>query len=196
MPAPKPNAPLRLGAFGRFHRQKGFDLLIEAMRQISPSEAQLHIAGYGEDEDSLRGAAADLPHVTIGGRVDPAAFLSQLDVVVMPSRWEAGAVTCWEVRASGRSMIVSDGLPEQVPPDIGIVVPPNDPDSIASTIRQLAGTDRRDMAIQARASTAGAFERSLTAWATLLEEPKAATRWQTRWRLKAFARAGSMGQSA
>ena len=198
IPAPAANAPLRLGAFGRFHRQKGFDLLIEAMRQISPSEAELQIAGYGEDEDSLRQAAAGLPHVTIGGRVEPTTFLSELDVVVMPSRWEAGAVTCWEVRASGRSMIVSavDGLPEQVPPEIGIVVPPNDANSIAAAIRQLAGIDRRGMAIRARASTAGAFERTLRAWAALLDEPTGTTRWQIRRPLKAILREGYTGQVA
>ena len=94
--------PMRLGAFGRFAPQKGFDTLIAAMRDVPASFATLDLAGYGPDEASLRQAADGMAHVRIHGRVDPVAFLGGIDAVAMPSRFEAGAVSCWEVRAAGR----------------------------------------------------------------------------------------------
>ncbi len=169
-PAAPHTGPLRLGAFGRYAPQKGFDTLIEAMRLVAPECAHLTLAGYGEDEASLREAAATLPHVQIRGRVNPVAFLSEMDAIAMPSRWEAGAVSCWELRAAGRPCIVSDvdGLPEQVPAARGLVVPPEDPAMLAEAIRALAGADRVAMGVEARASVEGAFARVIEAWEDLL----------------------------
>lgn len=172
LPLPQaPTLPMRLGAFGRFAPQKGFDVLIRAMRDVPPEIATLELAGYGPDEDSLRSAAADLPHVRIRDRVDPVAFLAELDAVTMPSRWEAGAVSCWEARAAGRPMIVSDvdGLPEQVPPSIGIVVPPENAARLAAAIIDLARADRSAMAHSARRSTLGAYGAVLVGWQAVLD---------------------------
>jgi glycosyltransferase involved in cell wall biosynthesis len=172
LPLPQPpTLPMRLGAFGRFAPQKGFDILISAMRDVPPDIATLELAGYGPDEGSLRAAAAGLPHVRIRDRVDPVAFLAGLDAVTMPSRWEAGAVACWEARAAGRPMIVTDvdGLPEQVPPSIGIVVPPENAARLAAAIIDLAQADRSAMAHSARHSTQGAYGIVLAAWQAILD---------------------------
>ena len=169
-PAPR-TGPMRLGAFGRYSRQKGFDTLIEAMRLVAPDRAHLSLAGYGEDEEALRAAAAGLPNVTMEGRVDPVEFLSRMDAIAMPSRWEAGAVSCWELRAAARPAIVSDvdGLPEQMPRERGLIVPPENPARLAAAIDELAGLDRAAMSANARASTLGAFDEVVAAWKKLLE---------------------------
>jgi glycosyltransferase involved in cell wall biosynthesis len=65
--------PMKLGAFGRFSRQKAYDTLIEAMRRVPPATAELALAGYGEDETALRAAAFGLPHVHIHGKRPPLA---------------------------------------------------------------------------------------------------------------------------
>jgi len=109
--------PLRIGAFGRFHEQKGFDLLIEAMADISPLTAELRIAGYGEDGATLKAKAARLPHVFIEPAFDcPKHFLSGVDVVAIPSRWEAFGLVGAEARAAGRPIIAADidGLRDQI----------------------------------------------------------------------------------
>jgi len=162
--------PMRLGAFGRFAPQKGFDTLISAMRDVPPALASLDIAGYGPDEASLRQAAKGMAHVRIHDRINPAAFLAAIDAVAMPSRFEAGAVSCWEVRAAGRPMIVSnvDGLPEQVPPALGLIVPPEDPAALAAAIRSLAQADRVTMGAMARRSTEGAYARVIAGWRDVL----------------------------
>ena len=64
-----PNGPLRLGAYGRYCEQKGFATLIEAMNQIAPDVATLHVCGLGPGRDDLAAAARHLPHVTIDGPV-------------------------------------------------------------------------------------------------------------------------------
>jgi glycosyltransferase involved in cell wall biosynthesis len=169
-PPPGTAVPLRLGAFGRYHPQKGFDTLIAAMGLVAPETARLELAGYGPDEGKLRQQAAGLPHVVIGGPVNPVEFLSRIDAIAMPSRWEAGAVSCWEGRAAGRPMIVSsvDGLPEQVPREIGIVVPPDDPPALARAIERLALADRSTMSQHARWSTEGESAAVLNSWRTML----------------------------
>ena len=171
LPLPQaPTLPMRLGAFGRFAPEKGFGILLSAMRDVPTEIATLELAGYGPDEVSLRAAAENLPHVRIRDRVDPVAFLAGLDAVTMPSRWEAGAVACWEARAAGRPMIVSDvdGLPEQVPPSIGIVVPPENAARLAAAIIDLARADRSAMAHSARQSTQGAYGGVLASWQAIL----------------------------
>jgi glycosyltransferase involved in cell wall biosynthesis len=144
--------------------------LIAAMARVPGSVATLDLAGYGADEAALRAAAAGLDHVTIHGRVDPVAFISEMDAIAIPSRWEAGAVTCWEARAAGRPTIVADidGLPEQVPSEIGLVVRPDDVSGLAAAIVSLAGAHRPRMARRARESTEGAFGTVVAGWHAVL----------------------------
>jgi len=170
-PAPSGRSPLRLGAYGRYVTQKGFDVLIAAMRLVPPEVATLRLAGYGPQEARLRQDMSDLPHVTIGPALnDAAAFLAEVDVVVVPSRWEAYGLVAQEARASGRPVIASrvDGLEEQVNDDLGLLVPANDPRSLAASIHALATRDLQAMAASARKSTHGLFEQKIAAWRALL----------------------------
>lgn len=166
------NGPLRLVAYGRFHRQKGFDLAIAAMRALPAGLAHLVIAGYGEDEAALRAAAAGLDNVTFSGRfTDPTALLANADAVLMPSRWEAFGQVAVEARAAGRPLIAAavDGLPEQITPEAGLLVTPDDPAALAAAIASLAGRDLAAMGAAGRRTAEGLFERHCAAWDGLLE---------------------------
>jgi glycosyltransferase involved in cell wall biosynthesis len=167
------NAPLRLGACGRFCEQKGFPDLLDAMGHLVDSPVHLTLAGYGPDEAALRRQAARLPNVTITGPfTDPAAFLGSVDAVVIPSRWEAYGLLAMEARLAGRPLIVTnvDGLPEQVTSARGLVVPSNDSAALACAIRSLCTADRAAMAANARASAQTHTATSLSAWSHLLSE--------------------------
>lgn len=171
LPPPDPaRRPMRLGALGRFDEQAGFITLIEAMRLVRPEDAQLVLCGHGALERELRHHADGMPHVAVAGRADAVQFMAAVDAMVMPSLWDAGAVTCWEARAAGRPMIVTavDGLPEQVPPDRGFVVPPGDVRALATAISRLAGCDRAGMSDAARRSVAGRLDGAVGRWRTLL----------------------------
>lgn len=160
--------PLKLGAFGRYAEQKGFDVLIEAMRQVPAELATLELRGLGPDADALKARAAGLDHVQVGDAVtDVAAFLSGVDVVVVPSRWEAFGQVALEARAAGRPVVASavDGLVEQIEADAGLLVPPNDPAMLAQAIRELSGYEGLEaMAEAARRSARHHAARSIAAW--------------------------------
>jgi glycosyltransferase involved in cell wall biosynthesis len=172
LPAPSVWHTLRLGAYGRYVPQKGFDQLIAAMRLVPPEIATLRLAGYGEDEAYLRAMARDLPHVSLAEPFEgPAGFLADVDVVVVPSRWEPYGLVAQEARAAGRPVIASgvDGLVEQVTSGLGMLVPPEDPPELAAAIVQMAAIDRAAMGAAARASVAGLYTSKLAAWRGLLE---------------------------
>jgi D-inositol-3-phosphate glycosyltransferase len=170
-PVRTPEGPLRLGAYGRYAPQKGFDVLIDAMRQITPDVATLHLAGYGHDMDALQRAAAELPHVCIAGPIDgPSTLLVCVDAVVIPSRWEAFGLVAAEARAAGRAVIASrvDGLIEQIEPPWGILVKPEDPNDLAAAITILAARDVVTMGAEAKHSGIHEFDRTIELWSRLL----------------------------
>lgn len=75
-PSGRACGPLRLGAMGRLSAEKGFDVLIEAMRRLPPGLATLSLAGTGPEEVALRAAAAGVAGVHFFGAVtDHAGWL-------------------------------------------------------------------------------------------------------------------------
>ncbi|MCL1137642.1 glycosyltransferase [Shewanella pneumatophori] len=108
--------PIKLLAYGRLSKQKGFDLLIKAMAKLPAEQVQLSIAGDGEQREELVQLAKGLSHVELVGEVqDVPRFLAQGDLVVIPSRWEPFGLTCIEAVAAGKPVIVAnlDGLADQ-----------------------------------------------------------------------------------
>ncbi|MEP1142199.1 MAG: glycosyltransferase family 4 protein [Henriciella sp.] len=170
-PCARGNGPLRIGAFGRFHKQKGFDLLVDAMARIPASVAQLKIAGTGPDEAALRAKASILPHVEICDPFQsPEAFLSEADTIAIPSRWEAFGLVGTEARAAGRPIIAAhvDGLDDQLDKS-GFGHAPNSISGIVRAIYQAAGA--RDLSRRGRAArdrAAGEFGTMTQRWKVLL----------------------------
>lgn len=108
LPAPAGPA-LRIGAIGRLDRQKGFDVLIEAFRELTSPEISLHFYGTGSEEQALRALAKGDPRIHFHGHsAVPEEALASVDVVAMPSRWEAFGLVALEARAAGRRLVVSD----------------------------------------------------------------------------------------
>jgi glycosyltransferase involved in cell wall biosynthesis len=172
-PLVRRDGPIRLGAYGRYAPQKGFDVLIEAMRQVHPAVATLTLRGLGPDLQTLRHAAAGLPHVTVAGAVtDLPAYLESLDAVVIPSRWEAFGLVGAEARAAGRPILAArtDGLVEQAGSDAGILFPAEDPTAIAAAIRGLAERDLGAMGERGRCSVRGEFGATIAGWTALLND--------------------------
>lgn len=164
--------PLVIAAYGRFCLQKGFDVLIDAMRLPQARGVRLHLAGLGPEEGSLVDRARNLPDVQFFGPLkDIPAFLQSADAVVVPSRWEPWGNVCLEAKAAGRAVIASDvdGLSEQVR-GFGLLTPPEDPAALADAIALLNQKEMQAGARAARASVAGAWERHLEHWRALLAE--------------------------
>jgi glycosyltransferase involved in cell wall biosynthesis len=108
--------PCRLGAIGRLDKQKGFDTLIAAFAALPDLDMQLDIYGEGADREALEALAAGNDRIILHGHVDPVEAMTDIDVLVMPSRWEAYGLVALEARAAGRPVMVSgvDGLADHV----------------------------------------------------------------------------------
>jgi len=112
------------GFFGRFMQQKGFDLLIQAVDLLRKQGCNRPFAvvavGSGDYLESYRKTIreSDLDSLFFFVPFQPQAhyLFSQVDAIVMPSRWEAGSLLAMEVLCAGRPLIASDclGLRETV----------------------------------------------------------------------------------
>ncbi|TRD15328.1 glycosyltransferase family 4 protein [Palleronia caenipelagi] len=139
---PPPEQPLlKIGAIGRLHRQKGFDLLIEAFRRTTRPDLRLDIFGEGPERQALKELAGSDPRIRFHGLAhDPVAAIASVDIVAMPSRWEAFGMVAAEAQAAGRPVLVNpvDGLRDQT--SIGIIaVPEFSVASWSEAIEELAG---------------------------------------------------------
>ena len=172
LPAPAPGTRLRIGAYGRFCEQKGFDILIRAFRNGWFPDCELVLGGFGEDETKLRALAADAPDIQFAGKVhDVASFLQTCDVVAVPSRWEAYGMVANEAREAGRPVLVApvDGLPEQAD-GAGFMADFSDPESIEEALFALRSAGVEATAQRARATIRNCRDIRQAQWAALLQD--------------------------
>lgn len=111
-------------AVGRLHPQKGYDVLLDAVRRwsadprLASAPPLVVVAGDGPLQEELAGqiAAARLPVVLLGRRTDVADLLGAADLCVLPSRWEARSLTAQEALRTGTPLVATrvGGIPELV----------------------------------------------------------------------------------
>lgn len=102
-----------VGAIGRLHIQKGFDVLIKGFRKAARSDMELHIYGDGPQRAYLEKLAEGDPAIIFKGyEKDTSLAMAAVDVVAMPSRWEPYGLVAIEAMAARRALICSnaDGL--------------------------------------------------------------------------------------
>ncbi len=129
---------------GRFDRQKGMDLFIEAMHQIG-SEGFAYAIGDPSVGDV---AILNLPENVIFTGWLPRdvvqSYFETCDVFVMPSRWEGFGLSALEAMRAGRPVIASrvGGLPELVTDGVnGILIDPNSVDELVIAMRSISDQD-------------------------------------------------------
>lgn len=136
-----PEAPVVMAA-GRLNRQKGFDVLIDAMAAVGREvpAARLVILGGGRRRGSLEEHAsrAGVGGVVFAGhRGDVRDMLAAADVYALSSRNEGMANTLLEAMSVGAPIVATDvsGTREAVRDGIdALVVPPDDPDALAVAV--------------------------------------------------------------
>jgi glycosyltransferase involved in cell wall biosynthesis len=122
---------------GRLDRQKGVDVLLEAVRGL---ESQISLRIVGESVQSSAQKRCRFAHVEYLGWLDAAAAASQInacDVVVVPSRWEGFGLVALEAMRSGKPVIASavGGLVEiVVDGQTGRLVPAGDSRALRAAI--------------------------------------------------------------
>ena len=158
----------RVGGLGRLTAQKGFDVLLDAVRSLAEAGVALEVVvgGEGRDGEQLRARAAGLP-VTFSGFVDDVrGFLAGLDVFCLSSRREALPLVLLEAMAEGLPCVATDvgDVAVAVGAD-AVVVPPGDAGALAAALAGLLADPARraDLGRRARARAAAAFDADLMA---------------------------------
>ncbi len=144
-----------VGFVGRMVEQKGVDVLLRAfvaVRRALP-EAHLVLAGDGRQMTAMLAMARSL-HLSrfhfLGWRTDVADLMADIDVLVMPSRWEGFGLVALQAMALARPVVASrvSALPEIVENQItGMLVPPEDPARLARALIEVLKMPGRGAAL-------------------------------------------------
>lgn len=181
MPGNDPVAPARgstdgvtaLLAVGALVPRKGYDVLVEALNGLRDLPWRLTIVGDpSRDPPTARALKDRIGHHGLNGRItlagavsaaELAAFYERADLFVLPSRFEGYGMAAADALAYGIPILAArvGAIPETVPPDAGITVPPDDVAALRAALRALiANRSRRDELRQA----ARGFARNLPTW--------------------------------
>ena len=157
---------------------KGLDTLLLALGKLkrkNTGSVRLIIGGEGPMKEELKGLTRKLSleaDVRFTGQLDREAVRQHLQSVhafVLPSRYEAFGVVLIEAMACGLPVIASQagGAPEIVRDDNGMLVPPDDPESLASAMDSLVRNPERYHAEAIRSYAERNFGRYVVAGAYL-----------------------------
>jgi glycosyltransferase involved in cell wall biosynthesis len=167
----RPGETLRLGALGRLHPVKGYDVLLDALAQLKaegftpPSPFEVLIAGDGAELERLEAqrASAGLDNVSlVGFCADPPRFLAGLHLYLQPSRSEGLCVAAHEAMQAGLPVLASavGELPYSIASgETGFLAPPRDAAALAAALKDALSDPERlaRMGQAARARTHARF---------------------------------------
>ena len=145
----RPGETLRLGALGRLHPAKGYDVLIKALAHmrasgfIPPVPFEVEIAGEGAQRERLQAMIhlSGLDNVHLIGFCDtPREFLAGLHLYLQPSRREGLCIAAHEAMQAGLPALVTavGEMPYSVVDGLmGRVVPSCDYEEMAKALKCL-----------------------------------------------------------
>jgi glycosyltransferase involved in cell wall biosynthesis len=141
-PMPRPRPGPIVGAAGRLEPQKGFDVLLRALRDVA--DATLVLIGDGSEREQLRSLASSLGLddriVWMGWSADIRPYLPTFDVFALPSRFEGFPLVVLEALLAETAVLATDvgSVREAVrDEETGLLVPPDDADALAASLRRL-----------------------------------------------------------
>ncbi len=159
-----------IGSLGNIRPAKGYDVLIRAAARIKDTrpEVRFVIAGQGrkglsEQLEALRRELGVEEQVIFHGFAgDPAAFLANLDLFLLPSTSEGFSIATIQAMAAGLPVIVTrSGGPQEIVThnDDGWMVEPGRPDEIADAVARLVSDPplRQRLADQGRTRVESTF---------------------------------------
>jgi glycosyltransferase involved in cell wall biosynthesis len=133
--------PLVLTA-GRLSAQKAHGLLLDASVRLAPRHPAplVLIAGDGPLRDglALQIEHGDLPVRLLGRRDDVGDLMAAADVFVLPSLWEGQPLVLQEALRAGLPIVATDvGGVASLLGGAGVLIPPGDPDALASAVARI-----------------------------------------------------------
>lgn len=135
--------PLLIGTIAELHKNKGIDLLIDAMPEVK--DASLVVIAEGEERAALERQIARLrltDRVFLAGFIfNAASLLKAFDIFVLPSRTEALGYVLIEAGFAEVPVIATmvGGIPEVVDDGLsGVLVPGYDSAAIAEALNEMS----------------------------------------------------------
>jgi glycosyltransferase involved in cell wall biosynthesis len=156
-PREKANPAIALvGTVANINPDKGIDLFVEAAGRLAHHQG-VNFLVIGAEHDSHRGYARRVQDLAtelaisdritfVGEQSDVASWMRRMDVFVISSRREGTTTTAIEAMASGLAIVATDvGAVHEVIEDgrTGHLVPPGDPEAMATTIAELLDDPER-----------------------------------------------------
>ena len=150
---------LLVGYFGRFTEQKGFRYLVEAIRLLreraQAAGRSCHVAAFGgggfvrEERAAIERAGLGASFTFLPFVPDIAGALKGVDVVVIPSLWEAGPILGMEAMVAGVPVIGTSciGLSEVLADTPATIVPAGDGAALADAVAREARVRSRGAAV-------------------------------------------------
>jgi len=136
-----PPAELVVGWVGRVSREKGLDVLVEAIPSLGDLDVRVSVIGDGREAEGCRARAAGLgaaDRIRWHGPVaDAGRLFGAFDVFALSSRTEGTPMVLFEAAAAGVPIVATrvGGVPDVFGPEQAWLVPPEDPAALASAIR-------------------------------------------------------------
>jgi sugar transferase (PEP-CTERM/EpsH1 system associated) len=157
-----------VGTVGRLVEEKDYPLLVRALSPIVGENVRLVFVGEGNERAAIENTIEPAQRAFIeltGARSDVPRLLASFDVFALSSKNEGLPLVIPEAMASGLPIVATTvgGIPDIVPPDTGILVPPKEPDALRAAIRRLHAdpTTRKKMGEAARTYALARFDENV-----------------------------------
>jgi glycosyltransferase involved in cell wall biosynthesis len=148
------------GWVGRLSREKGPDILLDALAYLEDLPLVVSVVGDGPERERLRARASERGvdrHLRWHGMVpDAARLLTAFDVLVLSSRTEGVPMVLLEAMAAGVPIVATavGGIPDVVTNDEAVLAPSENPLALAAAIRRVhddpSGAQSRAVAARRR----------------------------------------------
>ena len=163
---------------GRLSHQRGPDIAVAALALMRTPSVRLRLVGDGPDRAGIERQAATLgvaDRVELAGRrPDTAPDIRAADVVVVPARYDGMALVTLEAMACGAAIVATRVAGSSCLDGAGILVPPEDPASLAEAVDTLLAMpgERKRLGSAARAQAVERYpvERSVEHTLALWQE--------------------------
>lgn len=142
---------MRILTVGRLDYQKGFDIAVEAMRQLKDCgyHVRWYVLGEGNQRKNLERKIESLgleeDFILLGTAENPYPYYEQADLYVHAVRYEGQGIAVWEAQTLGCAVITSEycGSHEQIEDGKYGIACELTPTGIADSIKVLLSDDRR-----------------------------------------------------
>ena len=135
-----PAEGFRIGWIGRLSHEKGPDVLIDALPAVGKPAPSVSVLGNGPGHAFLEARARSLGIRSVrwhGAIADARRFLRAFDVIVLSSRTEGSPMVLLEAMAAEVPIVTTrvGGIPDMISEQESLLVPPDDPASLAEALR-------------------------------------------------------------